>query len=90
MKVFCEFLKMYKGNTIGDCVPIEYEDYIELEKKGIVRQKNILCKEEIKEEITFRNFKDRNILGNKYRKNRVDIVVLTKDSLLPSFPVKPL
>lgn len=80
MNVFVEYLKMYKGNTVGDKLPIDYELYKELESKGIVRQANLLCQEyqeQPKQSCNFLTYK--NIKGQKYIRNRFDIVVLTKN-----------
>lgn len=80
MNVFVEYLKMYKGNTVGDKLPIDYELYKELESKGIVRQANILCEEIKKQPSQSCNFLTyQNIKGQKYRRNKVDIVVLTRN-----------
>lgn len=79
-KVFVEFQKMYNGNTTGDCTAIEYDLYKELEAKGIVKQKNILCKQADEvQNIVLDTFIDKNIKGENYIKGMVDIVVLTRN-----------
>jgi len=77
-KILVKYIKGLDTYVVGDIRAVDVEEYKELKKDGIVEKTEILEEVHIEADVEKDELTGKNILGKKYKKNVIDVVIPTK------------